>query len=751
MFSFKKIAAVTAAAALVFTGLVATPANADGGSTGSVTTTGYSEVTSAGAVVSGTATNLSGGYGHFCVSLSSARASDGHLVTTVSCSDATSPANGLITSNATTAFSGPVFGLAPNTTYYYQAIVAIAKSESEYTHKSGDTESDSNNDKSYKKNEHGDTKKDQGGEGNHDDYELKFIYGGVQSFTTDSVVTFKKNDGSTDSLPQDYALGEDACSFDPGWTRAGYTFEGWNTDPNATVGLDSCPVDGNKDLYAIWKKIPVDKVVLTLNLNGGKYNNSTTNPTESVDPGSQYTITQIPTKTGCTFAGWLIAPTVYQVPATITVAGATTAVAQWTNCPSGGGSGGPALVSITYNSNNPAALTSTIQVVSGSPVSLSTPSWTYPGYTFTGWSTSATGSVISGSLNATANLTLYAIWASTGVQTVLTNYRSVVVNLNTGTYTFPTALSNSPAPISVNVVCNGAGSVVDRTITLIAPGTCLVTASQPAILGYTAGTMSMTVTIISYDPTDPGTTGSKVTTTLNRINGMVTLKSVVDGETDPTWELNLQGLDKNGAPAAMDPKDRIIFETGHQAATFGNGFMPNSDVYVYIFSTPILLGILKTDANGSFVGSFTMPAGLEDGVHTIQVKGVTPDELMRTATVDVILDNANKSTRVIEKRVFFNPDSPKLSKAVVADLKKIAAIIKGKSNIRIDAKGWVFGHGKTSFEKKLSTKRANNVASFFKKLGIKATFTHKGNGKAPEKNLTARRVDLLINYTLITK
>jgi len=56
----------------------------------------------------------------------------------------------------------------------------------------------------------------------------------------------------------------------------------------------------------------------------------------------------------------------------------------------------------------------------------------------------------------------------------------------------------------------------------------------------------------------------------------------------------------------------------------GDGFEPGSAATVYIFSPdgPILLGALMVGADGSFSGSYPLPAGISIGRHTLQVNGL---------------------------------------------------------------------------------------------------------------------------------
>ena len=94
-------------------------------------------------------------------------------------------------------------------------------------------------------------------------------------------------------------------------TRPTYKFLGWSTSSKSTTAEykagDSYNPGTNEEvkdiiLYAVWK---IDSYTLTINPNGGTWNNSTNKSTITQSYGSTYII-ENPTKTGYTFTGWTL-------------------------------------------------------------------------------------------------------------------------------------------------------------------------------------------------------------------------------------------------------------------------------------------------------------------------------------------------------------------------------------------------------------------------------------------------------------
>jgi len=64
---------------------------------------------------------------------------------------------------------------------------------------------------------------------------------------------------------------------------------------------------------------------------------------------------------------------------------------------------------------------------------------------------------------------------------------------------------------------------------------------------------------------------------------------------------------------------------GGSVTVTGSGFAPNSDVDLFILSTPVLLGTFKADASGVVTAVVALPNGLT-GDHTLRLVGVAPSQ-----------------------------------------------------------------------------------------------------------------------------
>lgn len=94
---------------------------------------------------------------------------------------------------------------------------------------------------------------------------------------------------------------------------------------------------------------------------------------------------------------------------------------------------------------------------------------------------------------------------------------------------------------------------------------------------------------------------------------------------------------------AYDARARLVAKSGGEAyfegyvngyvGVSGEGFKPGSTVDIWVFSTPVKLGSLTVEGDGTFSGMLRLPTSIEAGTHTIQVNGVTASE--ETASTSV--------------------------------------------------------------------------------------------------------------------
>ena len=182
------------------------------------------------------------------------------------------------------------------------------------------------------------------------------------------------------------------------------------------------------------------------------------------------------------------------------------------------------------------------------------------------------------------------------------------------------------------------------------------------------------------------------------------------------------------------------------AESSGTGFMPDSDVRLYLLADTYL-GTLHTDASGSYSGKVRVPAGVKPGTYTLQANGFAPDGAVRSLSLGVLVKGAGtaQATRTAKASVFFAPLSPALSAQGKATLD---ALVKktGTNGVRTVVVGFVQPVGTAANDMSLSVARAKTVAAYLKSLGLRGAYSVKGNGRATETGAEARRVEVAVTY-----
>lgn len=121
------------------------------------------------------------------------------------------------------------------------------------------------------------------------------------------------------------------------------------------------------------------------------------------------------------------------------------------------------------------------------------------------------------------------------------------------------------------------------------------------------------------------------------------------------WTMDLDGLGPDGKPLNLGPDGSLRLANERDVATEGTGFLPNSEVDLYV-DPPVLLtgaatrtsaraseqgiyvGTVKTDARGNFTGTATLPADITPGDHVLQAVGYSPTVQTRAMSLGVIVE-----------------------------------------------------------------------------------------------------------------
>ena len=258
----------------------------------------------------------------------------------------------------------------------------------------------------------------------------------------------------------------------------------------------------------------------------------------------------------------------------------------------------------------------------------------------------------------------------------------------------------------------------------------------------------------TFIPTAPATTiprGEALVTSTNAKGETVSLSATVTvAPTAPavlvikiqSSQATLSTVGPSGSPVA--PEEKTLILSKGDAVKFGvEGFMPNTEVSVYIFSTPTFLGKALTDSKGNYTTAFPSPDGLSLGMHTIQLIGYLSDGTLTTISLPVLVRNATKA-KVI--KVYFPLGEARLSSAEAKALDRQLTTLKKMKITAISIKGFVQKTLKQVNDQQLPKMRAQKVAEHIKKFGIKVKPTLSSGGYASERNELARRVEITLKF-----
>jgi hypothetical protein len=123
--------------------------------------------------------------------------------------------------------------------------------------------------------------------------------------------------------------------------------------------------------------------------------------------------------------------------------------------------------------------------------------------------------------------------------------------------------------------------------------------------------------------------GQSINATITRSNDQLVVSA---GDMTAT----ISGRTADGAVAPLDADGNIHLNDGDSIALEANGFSPDSQVEVWLFSTPTRLGVGTVGADGRVSDSFTLPAGVANGHHRIVLKGLNAQKSDAVFAVGIV-------------------------------------------------------------------------------------------------------------------
>jgi outer membrane protein OmpA-like peptidoglycan-associated protein len=281
-----------------------------------------------------------------------------------------------------------------------------------------------------------------------------------------------------------------------------------------------------------------------------------------------------------------------------------------------------------------------------------------------------------------------------------------------------------------------------------------VTVSIAACLAVSVSAMPQSASAANYPPVPPQVelpTGESAL----EVNGAKVPVVVVPTPQDnglvvtgPGFTMQLQGQTGGGTTLPLAPDGSLLLNQSGQAALGGTGFQPQSQVGVYMYSTPYFLGTTTVSSDGKFAADFPLPPGIDAGKHTVQATGYSIDGAVRVlnVAVTVLPTKALKESTV----VLFDVLSSVVTPAGEADLRALVkSVPKAALDVKVSVVGYVQPTSRVANDESLSLSRARNTAAELKSLGLKGAYKVKGNGQAKQTGAVARRVVVTVSYTTV--
>jgi outer membrane protein OmpA-like peptidoglycan-associated protein len=216
------------------------------------------------------------------------------------------------------------------------------------------------------------------------------------------------------------------------------------------------------------------------------------------------------------------------------------------------------------------------------------------------------------------------------------------------------------------------------------------------------------------------------------------------------WSLDLVALQPNGRPAPLTPSGAVDATAGGSVEVSGSGFAPGTVVKVYLIDPAQPLGTFTVGPDGTFTGKVPIPAGLTPGRYVIQANGTTPNGVVRSTSVGILIGGSQVAQRVkLKTTVYFEARSAVLDKKAKRKIARLAARVPNDGVVvRIRSVGFVQPESFTANDQRLSTKRARNVVRQLRKDGVRGPTVIRGNGQAKESGAKARRATVVVTYQI---
>ncbi len=176
-------------------------------------------------------------------------------------------------------------------------------------------------------------------------------------------------------------------------------------------------------------------------------------------------------------------------------------------------------------------------------------------------------------------------------------------------------VARSGASVTTTTVAARESSV---TTTTVARPVTTTTVGPPNIAKVSAGESSVLL--------DGVKTNTKVA---RENNSMIVTAGAVSA--------TLSGINDQGKTVPLDSDGSVRLSAGDSIKVAVGGFKPDSEVEVWLFSTPLRLGSASVGSDGSMSKTFILPAGVKSGNHRVAVLAKLPNGKTATFTLGIVV------------------------------------------------------------------------------------------------------------------
>jgi outer membrane protein OmpA-like peptidoglycan-associated protein len=152
----------------------------------------------------------------------------------------------------------------------------------------------------------------------------------------------------------------------------------------------------------------------------------------------------------------------------------------------------------------------------------------------------------------------------------------------------------------------------------------------------------------------------------------------------------------------------ITLVRGSNAVIGGFGFQPGTLVHIYLFSKRYLLGVARVQKDGTYSGTYPVPAGLRTGRHSVETVGTTYDGSSKSVAAPVMVVSRPVTILIVP----FAFDSSKLTPRLRAQVLRAAKTIVEYHVRALTHLGYTDPRGSIPYNLALSRRRTESVASY---------------------------------------